>query len=95
MGHGEVLLLSIDGLNDGHSVTDSVLTLWGHLNETTIGLWCSHDLMLGKEIVLEDASELVTTGNEITWVESGWVEGVQLVLVEARQVDSTGDEDRV
>ena len=95
MGHGEVLLLSIDGLNDGHSVTDSVLALWGHLNETSIGLWCSHDLMLGKEIVLEDASELVTTGNEITWVESGWVEGVQLVLVEARQVDSTGDEDRV
>jgi len=94
MRHANVLALAVGELNDGDALRDVVLAFRHDFNDGTVALGRGHDDMLAEEIVLEDVTELVTTGDDRTWalLVVGH-ESVELVLVEGGQIDATRHED--
>lgn len=93
VGHLKIDLLVVGGLEDGNSVGDSVATFGHDLNDTTIELGGSDNLVLGEKIIFETNTNLVTTADEVALLELEGRPVPLLVLVEGGDVDTTGHED--
>ena len=92
MTHVELLLLALI-FNYNHWLVHTVASLWHDFLDASINLGWNHDSVLSKEIVFEDVTKYITSCHEIAnsdFVVRGPVPA--LVLVEAWNIDSTGDE---
>ena len=90
--HGQVLVLSVEGLNDGDGVGHTVAAWSNNFLQASICLWLSHNFMLREEIVLKDMTKHISTSDEVTNIQLLWLEVVHFLLVEAWQVNTTWDE---
>ena len=94
MRHAELDALALGGLDDGNTLCHVVLTLGHNLNDCTTALRRGHDQMLMEKIILEHMTNLISTGDDGTWaflVVGN--EGVEAVLVEGGEIDTTRHED--
>jgi hypothetical protein len=96
MTHAQLLLFSIDGLNDANWLGDGVLSLWEYLDDSSIGLWINHDPMILEKRIFVHITQLVSTCDQVADSKGGaWVEVPELVLVEARELDTSWDKHTV
>ena len=94
MRHTELNTLALGGLDNGNTLCHVVLTLRHNLNDCTAALRRCHNQMLVEKIVLEHMTDLISTGDDGTraFLVVG-NEGVEAVLVEGGEINTTRHED--
>jgi len=96
MTHAQLLLFSIDGLDNTNWLRDGVLTLAIKFNDSSVCLWISHDSMVLEERILVHITELISSGDKVSNSKSlRGVEIPKLVLVEAWELDTSWDKHAV
>jgi hypothetical protein len=92
VAHLDLGLLSVDVFDDADWLADGVLSSWHNLYNSSIGFWVSHNMMVLEKSIFSNMTNNITTGNHLSNCESFWAEIPVFVLIEARQLDSSWDE---
>jgi len=93
MAHLDVDLLAIVVFDDADWLADGVLTCWHNLDDSTIDFWAGHNMMVLEKSIFSNVTNDITSTDQITNINfSAWVEIPKFVLIEARQFDTSWDE---
>ena len=93
VAHADVGLLSVDVFDDANWLSDSVLSRWHDFDNSTISFWVSHNMMVLEKGIFSNVSNDITSTDKVSNIKAlVWVEIPEFVLIEARQFDSSWDE---
>jgi len=92
VAHLDLGLLSVDVFDDADWLGDGVLSSLHNLNNSSIGFWVSHNMMVLEKSIFSNVTNNITTGDHFSNLEGFWIEIPEFVLIKARQFDSSWDE---